>query len=52
MIKLVKASECAEIISERFNIPLYDLIDVFADIPGILVHQADFPKKEGENDAS
>jgi hypothetical protein len=35
MKKLVIASECAEIISQRFNIPLFDLVDVFADIPGI-----------------
>lgn len=33
MGKLVEAVECAEIISEKFNIPLSDLVDVFAEIP-------------------
>lgn len=33
MQKLVKAVECAEIISEKLNIPLGDLADIFADIP-------------------
>ena len=33
MGKLIEAVECAEIISEKFNIPLADLVDVFAEIP-------------------
>ena len=32
MAKYIKAVECAEIISEKFNIPLADLVDVFAEI--------------------
>ena len=37
MPKLVEAVHCAEVISERFNIDLYDLVDVFADVPGVTV---------------
>ena len=33
MAKLVEAVKCAEVISEKFNIPLADLVDVFAKIP-------------------
>ena len=33
MARYIKAVECADIISERFNIPLDDLVDVFAEIP-------------------
>lgn len=33
MARYIKAVECADIISERFNIPLSDLVDVFAEIP-------------------
>lgn len=33
MGRLVEAVKCAEIISEKFNIPLADLVDVFAEIP-------------------
>lgn len=33
MGKLIEAVKCAEIISEKFNIPLADLVDVFAEIP-------------------
>lgn len=33
MTKYVKAVECAEKISEKFGIPLGDLVDVFAEIP-------------------
>ena len=33
MARLVEAVKCAEIISEKFNIPLADLVDVFAEIP-------------------
>ena len=33
MARLVEAVNCAEIISEKFNIPLVDLVDVFAEIP-------------------
>ena len=35
MARLIKAVEAAQIISERFDIPLGDLVDVFADIPGV-----------------
>ncbi len=35
MTKYVEAVKCAEVISEKFGIPLYDLVDVFADIPGV-----------------
>lgn len=31
--RLIEAVKCAEIISEKFNIPLADLVDVFAEIP-------------------
>ena len=33
MARYIKATECADIISEKFNIPLGDLVDVFAEIP-------------------
>lgn len=33
MARLIEAVKCAEIISEKFNIPLADLVDVFAKIP-------------------
>jgi hypothetical protein len=33
MARLVEAVKCAEVISEKFNIPLADLVDVFAEIP-------------------
>ena len=33
MGKLIEAVKCAEVISEKFNIPLADLVDVFAEIP-------------------
>lgn len=33
MSRLVEVVKCAEIISEKFNIPLADLVDVFAGIP-------------------
>lgn len=33
MPKYVEAVKCAEVISERFGIPLADLVDVFAEIP-------------------
>ena len=33
MARYIKAVECADIISERFNISLDDLVDVFAEIP-------------------
>ena len=33
MPKYINAAECAEIISEKFNISLDDLVDVFAEIP-------------------
>lgn len=33
MARLVEAVKCAEIISEKFNIPLAGLVDVFAEIP-------------------
>lgn len=33
MSKYVKATECAEAISKKYNIPLGDLVDVFAEIP-------------------
>ena len=33
MARYVKAVECAEKISEKLNIPLGDLVDVFAEIP-------------------
>lgn len=33
MGKLVEAVKCAEITSEKFNIPIVDLVDVFAEIP-------------------
>lgn len=33
--KLVKASDAVEALSEKFNIPMDDLVDLFAEIPGI-----------------
>ena len=45
MARYIEAVECAEIISEKFNINLYDLIDVFAEIPTVDV----VPKSEVEN---
>ena len=33
MARLVEVVKCAEVISEKFNIPLADLVDVFAEIP-------------------
>lgn len=33
MGKLIETVKCAEVISEKFNIPLADLVDVFAEIP-------------------
>ena len=33
MKKYVLAADVAEAISKKYNIPLYDLVDVFADIP-------------------
>lgn len=30
---MIEAVKCAEIISEKFNIPLADLVDIFAEIP-------------------
>ena len=36
----IDAVKCADTISERFNIPLADLVDVFAEIPtaDVVVH--------------
>ena len=31
MARLIEAVKCAEIISEKFNIPFADLVDVFAE---------------------
>lgn len=39
MTKYIKAAACADIISEKFNIPLDDLVDVFADIPAADVEE-------------
>ena len=33
MVRYIEAVECAEIISEKMNIPLGDLVDVFAEVP-------------------
>ena len=33
MARLIEAVRCAEVISEKFNIPFADLVDVFAEIP-------------------
>ena len=33
MARYIKAVECAEIISKKLNIPLGDLVDIFAEIP-------------------
>ena len=33
MARLIEAVRCAEFMSEKFNIPLADLVDVFAEIP-------------------
>ena len=33
MARYIEAVECAEIISEKMNIPLGDLVDVFAEVP-------------------
>ena len=33
MARYIEAVKTAEIISEKFNIPLADLVDVFAEIP-------------------
>lgn len=35
MSKLINAADTAELISKKFNIPMADLIDVFAEIPSI-----------------
>lgn len=35
--KLIKASDAAEALSEKFNIPMADLVDLFAEIPGVTV---------------
>ena len=32
-MRYIDAVECAEIISEKLNIPLGDLVDIFAEIP-------------------
>ena len=44
MGKLIEAVKCAEIISEKFNIPLVDLVDIFAEIPAADVVEV----KQGE----
>ena len=52
MAKIVEAVKCAEIISEKFNIPLADLVDVFAKIP--TANNDDCtrtPKERGEDNA-
>lgn len=33
MARYIKSVECAEFISEKLNIPLGDLVDIFAEIP-------------------
>jgi predicted hydrocarbon binding protein len=33
MARYIDAVQCADIISEKLNIPLGDLVDVFAEIP-------------------
>lgn len=33
MSKLIKATDASEAISKKFNIPMYDLVDVFAEVP-------------------
>ena len=33
MARYIKAVECADIISKKLNIPLGDLVDVFAEVP-------------------
>lgn len=33
MARYIKATECAEITSEKTGIPLGDLVDVFAEVP-------------------
>ena len=35
--KLVKASDAAEALSEKLNIKMADLVDLFAEIPGVPV---------------
>lgn len=38
MSKLIKATDAAEAISKAFNIPLSDLVEIFADIPDASEH--------------
>lgn len=45
MARYIKAVDCAEIISERFNINLDDLVDVFAEVLG-----EDIEKLHAENE--
>ena len=45
----IKAVECAEIISEKLNIPLYDLVDVFAEIPTAEVAEVKQGEWKGES---
>ena len=39
--KLVKASDVAEQISIRYNIPLYELVDIFAEMPDMRLCASD-----------
>jgi hypothetical protein len=51
MARLIEAVKCAEIISEKFNIPLADLVDVFAEIPTADNEDCtSTPKERGKND--
>lgn len=45
MARYIKAVDCVEIISERFNINLDDLVDVFAEVLG-----EDIEKLHAENE--
>ena len=48
MARYIKAVECAEIISKKLNIPLGDLVDIFAEIPTADVAREIFEEIETE----
>ena len=50
MGKLVEAVKCAEIISEKYNISLADLVDIFAEIP--TANNDDYTRTPKERDGA
>ena len=51
MARYIKAVECAEIISEKLNIPLGDLVDIFAEIPTAdVVPKSEVERLEKDNE--